>query len=166
MAQRRRRRRPITVINFTASFSLSTLVADVVISTGVLTFGEDFFAVSVDGNWALDEGDATEGPLEVGWAHGDLSVTEIGEALDSELTDPDDIIQKERSRRPVRRAGKFPVLSTNEVLNDGTPLRTRLKYSIGDGHSLVVWARNRSGANLTGSQRITCDGKLYGRWQR
>ena len=43
--------------------------------------GEDIFVISVDCMWNLRGHTASETPLEFGFAHGDLSVTEIAEAL-------------------------------------------------------------------------------------
>lgn len=162
----RRKRSNFQAIPFTGGFSLSTLVDDVIFSTGIITFGEDFYCISCDILMGMDENDELEGPITVGLSHGDLSVVEVAEADDASLQDPDDIIQRERARRPVRRIGKFSGATARENLNNGVPIRRRLGFSVGDGHSLVVWARNRSGANLTGSMRVTHDGVLYGRWQR
>ncbi len=163
---RKRRRSGYQAISFTGGFSLSTLVDDVVLSTGILTFGEDFYCFSADLNFGLDENDELEGPITVGLAHGDLSVVEVAEADDASLTDPDDIIQRERARRPVRRVGKFSGATARENLNHGVNIRRKIGFSVGDGHSMIAWARNRSGVNLTGSMRLTFDGVLYGRWQR
>ncbi len=129
-------------------------------------FGEDIFVISIDGQWAMLDHTGGEGPIEVGFSHGDLSTTEIAECLVAELTDPDDIIQKERSRRPVRRAGTFHGLQAVETLNDGKPIRTQMKISIGNGHDVGIWAANRDAATLTTGTVIVCDGTLYGRWQR
>lgn len=143
--------------------------ADEAIVKNALTgsnFGEDFFVVSVIASWAERGGTVGEGPITVGVAHGDLTETEIAEWSVAELTDPDDIIQKERSRRPARKVGAFPGLAANEVLNHGDQIRTGVKFSIGDGHAIVAWAANRSGAPLTTGMVIDINGVIYGRWQR
>jgi len=155
-------------IPFTAQLALSTLGDAVVLKGTVLSgnFGRDFFAISCEGYWSLRGGTAGEGPITVGYAHDDLAVGEIAENLVAEPLDPDDIIAQERSRRPVRKSGKFPGLATNESLNDGKKIRNRLRFSIGSGHALAFWAQNNSGAALTGGQVIDIDGVLYGRWVR
>ncbi len=138
----------------------------VVLASDVLTFGEDIFVISIDASWAITNPTVGEGPLEVGWAHGDLTVAEIAEALDAEVTDPDDIIAGERARRPVRRVGKFACLLSDEVLFNGRVERQLMKISIGDSHTLKMWGRNRSGAIFANGPSIQVDGVIYGRWQR
>ncbi len=163
----RKRQKGFVVIPFTASVALSTLNDTIVLSDVIITMGEDLFIISVDALWTIHGLTAGDTPIDVGFSHGDLTVTEIGEALDANLSDPDDIIQKERSRRPVRRAGTFAGSTATEfVLNDGKTVRTRVKFSVGDGHSFRNWARNISGANLQTGAVLQCNGKLFGRWQR
>ncbi len=171
MARKRRsskRRSRLVAIPFTARLTLSTLAASTVIKVSSLgnAFGEDFYCHSVFANYTLRGGTAGEGPISVGYTHGDLSVTEVLEAITAELTDPDDIIAKERSRRSVRKTGAFPGLLASETLQDGKMIRTGLKISVGDTHKLDFWALNNSGSVLTGGQIIEVDGVLYGRWQR
>ncbi len=155
-------------IPFEAEQDIGALTNGTVLSFGMLpaTLGEDFFLVGVKATWAVRSQTTAEGPLVVGFAHSDLSVGEVAEALDASVTDPDDIIANERSRRPVRRVGKFPGLSTDEVLNDGLSVITRAKFSVGDGFNVSAFAQNRSGATLTTGTTVVIDGLLYGRWQR
>ncbi len=164
--KRSKRRKGFQAINFSGALALSTLADDTVLSGGFFTLGEDFFIISMDTLCALRGLTAGEGPIHVGFAHGDLSVGEVEEALQAEVTDPDDIIARERGRRPVRPFGVFPGLNTNEALNDGVPLRKKIKLSIGDGHIPSFYAANRSGAALTTGAIIEFVGTLYGRWQR
>ncbi len=161
-------RKNFVAIPFTGQFALSTLLTDVVL-TGPLfssVFGEDIFIISVDCLWALRGHTAGETPLEFGFAHGDLSVTEIAEALNAELTDPDDIIAKERARRPVRRVGTFGGSIADPVFNDGNSKRSTIKFSVGDGFALNAYLLNNSGATLTTGGILEFAGTLYGRWQR
>lgn len=164
----RRRKRNFVAIPFSATITLGTLGSTIVVAEDALgaALGEDIYMISVKANYTLLGHTATEGPIHVGFAHDDLSVTEIGEALDAELTDPDDIIQRERARRPVRRVGSFPCLSTNEALNDGVEVKTPLKFSVGDGHNLSCWARSYHASNLTTGSKVKIDGTIFGRWQR
>ncbi len=165
---RKRSRRGFQAIPFTAIITLGTATDGTVVQSAVIAFGEDFFVISADAVWTLRDGDAGEGPIDLGWNHGDLSVAEIAEALDAELSDPDDIIARERARRPVRRAGTvIPKVAGEDVqLNNGVKIRTRMKFSVGDGHTLDVYGRNRSGGSLAGGMTVVVDGTVYGRWQR
>ncbi len=161
----------MVVIPFQTEVTLATLANNAAISVAAITFGEDLFILSIDATWTLISLDVGETPIAVGFSHGDLSDAEVVEALQAALSDPDDIIAKERSRRPVRHSGNLAegsaISGADVPLEDGHVVRTRMKFSIGDGHSLDIWAQNRSGAaNLTGGMIVKCEGKIYGRWQR
>ncbi len=163
----RRRRGPRMVwIPINGSIALGALTGGTVIATAEITFGEDFFLVGTKLTWTLRGLTGGEVPITVGFAHGDLTVAEVTEALDAELSDPDDIITKEQSRRPVRMVGAFNDSTTDQELNNGTPVRRVAKFSIGDGHSFNIWARNQSGATLTTGSTVQANGHIYGRWQR
>lgn len=163
----RRRRKGFVAIPFRTTLTLGTLGAATVFTNALFpAFGEDFFAISADIGWSMRGHTAAEGPLYVGLAHGDYTEPEILENLQAELTDPDDKVAQEHSRRQVRRVGVFEGLETHETLNDGRPIRTQIKISIGDGFSLNGYAFNESGAALTTGTIIVLDGILYGRWQR
>lgn len=131
-----------------------------------MTFGEDFYWISATGSWSIRDLTAGEGPIAVGINHGDLTVAEIAEALDADLSDPDDIIAKERSRRPVRKTGQFSGIGEAEVLNNGIKVTTPARFSVGDTHTPDFWARNLSGGSLTTGAVVAFDGILTGRWQR
>jgi len=147
---------------------LGTLADNTVVKTGLTpaAFGEDLFVISVDANWAIHDATPGDAPLEIGFNHGDLSVGEVEEALTAELTDPDDIIAKERARRPVRRAGQFILIAASESLNDGRLLRTKCKFSVGDGHFLEGFVANHSGSAMTTGAICEIGGTIFGRWQR
>lgn len=152
-------------IPFTGQLALLTLATDVVLTGAIIgNFLRSFFGISVDCTWALRGGTNTEGPIQVGFAHSDLSVSEVAEALSAEVVDPSDIIARERSRRPVRRSGVFPGISTQGVLNDGKVIRTKLKFSMSIAKTLNIWALNQSGATLTTGAVLEVQGVIYGRW--
>ncbi len=162
-------RQGFVAIPFNSSIALSTLANNTVLSTALFgsAFGEDIFIISIDSTWHIDALTDGQGPIDVGFAHSDLTVDEVSEALSAELTDPDDIIQKERARRPVRRSGIFHgKVGGNESLNDGKPIRTKMKFSVGDGHQINFWQQNLSGATLTTGATVRVSGTIFGRWQR
>lgn len=166
---RKSRNKNFVAIPFDMSISLGTLANGSTIFGDVLgsALGEDLYLISIDATWTLQDAVATEGPLAFGFSHDDLTGTEVTECLGAELTDPDDIIAKERARRPVRRAGVFHSLSTNEAVNDGMPVRTKCKFSVGDGHNIHAWVYNQSGGALTvGNAIVNILGTVYGSWQR
>ncbi len=167
-SRKRKSRRGFVAIPYDTSLTLSMLADQSVLKQTLLgaNFGEDIFIISVKGSLSLRNMTVGEGPIHVGYSHSDLSVTEISEALTAELTDPDDIIAKERARRPVRKVGSFEVTTADEVFNLGIEVKTPIKFSVGDGHNLDVWVFNRSGGALTTGGVLVVHGTIFGRWQR
>ncbi len=167
--RKQRRNRNFVAIPFEVSIPLGTLGNGIVICGDLLgaDLGEDIYVLSIDGLWSIRELTAGEQPIQVGYAHKDLTVTEIKEATEAEVTDPDDIIAKERARRPVRRAGVFAKgAEVDYTLAHGEHIRTKMKFSVGNGHNICIWAKNKSGSTLTTGGFVQCSGTLYGRWQR
>ena len=162
------RRKNFAPIPFSSANTLLTLASGATLKSNLLagSFLEDIFVISIDCLWTIRGATTDQGPIVVGYAHGDLSNQEITDSLDANLLEPDNIIQRERSRRPVRRAGVFPLQNDDEVINNGVPLRTRCKFSVGSGHALVAWARNQGGGALSTGAVVESQGMLWGRWQR
>jgi len=161
-------RRRFAVIKFRNQLALSTLASDSLLKVTLTGLAQDFYCQSVDALWSLRDATVDQGPITIGYANGDLSVTEIIESLDSNPVSESDIVAQERARRPVRYAGQFPgAESANEdlVLNDGRMMRTKLAIMLNEGVELEGWARNESGAALTGSAVIEVRGKIYGYWK-
>ncbi len=161
-----RKGKGFVAIPFEQSLPLSTLGNDVVVAADILgaDFARDFYGISIDSAWGMAGHTAAEGSISVGFAHNDLSVAEIAENLVAEITDPSDIIARERARRPVRKVGKFIGQEVAEQLFDGVMRRTKLKFPIGEGHGLAMWAVNRSGAAFSTGTNMIVEGVLYGRW--
>ncbi len=160
-----RRRSKLAVINVSESLALLTLADNAVLGSDSDPFGREFFAISADLYWNISGMTAGQGPVVVGCAHNDYTDVEVAENLNTTgMEDPGDLPAKEQGRRLVRRAGQFSVVSTDEVLNDGKPVRTRLGFVITDGFSLAFWAQNKSDAPLTTGGILNVQGKIYGRW--
>ncbi len=169
MAKKRRsRRRGFVAIPFSTALLLSTLADNAVLDVSLLSndnLDEDIYIMSIDGYWALDSGTVGEGPLIVGYAHGDLTEAEVAEALDVSPRSPGDIVANERARRPVRRAGQFAGAAALEVLNDGKAIRTKVRFAVENGKAINLFVSNRSGGTLTDGTRIRLQGTIYARWQ-
>ena len=166
--KRRGRSRGFVAIPFSGTISLSNLANNSVASADLLSsvLDEDFFCISADINWGRRSATVGEGPVLVGVAHNVYSGTEVAEKLAAEQSGPDDLITIERARRKVRLAGSFAGQVADEALNDGKPIRTTVKWSVGDGQNLSCFCVNRSGSALTSGSIIAFDGTAYGRWQR
>lgn len=167
-AFRKVRRKGFQVMSYAVQMALGNLNDETVIAVDVFSnpFGEDFFCISADVYCGMRDHTIGQGPIQVGVAHGDYSTTEIADRIDLELTDPDDLVQRERMFAKIRDIGMFHGLSTHETLAAGEKIRVPLKFSVGDAHDLIFWARNKDGNALTTGSVIEFFGKLYGRWQR
>lgn len=150
---------------FEGDMALTTLGTDQLLSGTLTNFGTTKVqCISADCYWSYDGLTAGEGPLRVGFNNSDLTDDQCEEALDAAPTSQADIILMERTKRPVREAGRFAGLSTNEVLNDGVAVRTRLGFVLDEGAELDFWVRNEGEAALTTGSRMKVSGKLYMRW--
>ncbi len=149
-----------------ATLSLGALANDATVSSALTALGvTEAYVISADLTYALKGLTGEEGPLRVGLANDDLSVTEINEKLDARPTSQADIVAMERSRRPVRDAGTFGGQTPESVLNEGLPIRTTCKFHLAEGKELAVWIRNKSGATLTTGAVLQVSGTMYMRWQ-
>ncbi len=163
---RSRNRKGFFAMPYSASLPLGTLANEVVVkvNTHASSFTRDAYLISVDQYTSLHNNTAEEGPYQLGFAHGDLTVTEIKESLEAEPIDPSDIIAREQMRRPVRKMGMLPGLLASEVLKNGEVTRTKLRFALGK-KALVFWTKNRGDtANLTTGTLIKISGTIYGRW--
>ncbi len=154
-------------VRFTISVDIGAL-ADGVVQVNSLLPGdlaEDLFAMSVHATWTIRNATAGMGPVEFGYVHDDYTATEVSECILSAVTDPNNLIQVERSRRFVRRVGSFRGFQTEEEINDGRLMKTKIKWTIHDGHDLGVWLQNQTGATIPGNPIVEVSGTIWGRWR-
>ncbi len=161
----RGRRSPLVVLKVFQKSTLGTL-ADNTVTTQTLipSFTNKFFVISTDLTYAVLNLTAGEGPLSVGIVHGGYTVAQILEGLDASQEGPDDLIAIEQGRRKIRDAGTFSGNETEETLNDGQPIRTKVRFSVGIASDLDAFLVNRSGGPLTTGASWTVTGKIYGKW--
>ncbi len=166
MAKHGRKGRRYLAVPFSVNLALGTLAAAAVIKIDLLgaNFLNRAWLMSSTASWAIDGLTAGEGPIEVGYNHGDLDVTEIAECLDAEVVDPSNIIARERASRPVRRVGIFAGVGVDENLWNGMERKRKLSFPVNSGHAVQVWARNRTESSLTTGGRVRVQGTLYLRW--
>lgn len=144
------------------TMSLATLAAGDVISQAFGgTLNERRVITSLVGLWSLRNLTAGQGPVEVGVAHSDYTAAEIEECLENLGSwDEGDLIAEEQTRRKVRMIGAFSGETTDETLNDGKPIRTKLNWVVASGDTLQVWAWNRDSGTLTTGSQVVLDGHL------
>lgn len=142
--------------------TLSTLGPATVISDPVDdTVIEEAFVSSVDATWSIkgyDQSQATAGPVSCGWAHSDYTSAEIEEWIESQGSwDQGDLRSQEIAKRKIKWVGTFEadIASGNlsiVTLNDGRPIKTKLRWMLSTGQTLRMWAYNTGAAALdTGS---------------
>ncbi len=158
-----RRRFNLRRVNTTAGITLGTLANVTVVSSNLIGASDAAYRMmSVKTVWSIKNNTAGEGPITFGYAHGDYSVTEIKEAIESGASiSPGDKIAQEKNNRLVRVVGQFSGFAAEEIFNDGKPLHTRLNWFIPIGKTVLVFAYNDSGAALTTGGIIDVTGPLW-----
>ncbi len=158
---RGKRRYTLRAVNITPALALSTLAALTVITTGLTgTSDAQYRLVTSQLTWLMDGMAAGDGPITVGYAHNDYTVTEIKEALESANSiSPGDKVAQERNNRLVRKVGVLSAESPE--LNDGKPIKTRLNWAIQIGSAVNLFAYNDSGATLSTGANLNTMGTLW-----
>ncbi len=157
----RRRRFNLRRARMTPELALATLASDTVLTaltTGVAT--DTYRAMIAKATWALRGLTEGEGPITVGYAHSDYSVTEIKECLEAFNIDVGDKVSQEQADRLVRIVGTFPS-SANSELNDGKPISTKLNWRIAIGQQVNIFAYNEDTAALQTGAVLHAQGSMW-----
>ncbi len=142
--------------------ALSTLATSTLLSGSMSVVNERTYAASAWLQWSIRGLTAGEGPIRVGLAHGDYSDAEIEAVLEAtDSWNEGNLVAQEVARRKVREVGVFSGESTDEVLNDGKPIKTALRWILLQGQTLKVWAYNASGATLTTGAVVGAAGHVW-----
>ncbi len=161
---RRRSSARFRAVPFTIQLATGALAAEAVIKVDCFSSNStrDSYIMSIDYSAALRDHTAGEGPLEIGFAHSDYTVTEIKEALEAGASfDPGNKVAQEQARRLVRSAGLFSGASAFDSLYDGRPKRRKIGFLVSQGFNLAFWIKNRDGAALTGGGIVEIQGTAY-----
>ncbi len=115
----------------------------------------------MDGIWTLDNLPSGDGPVVVGYAHSDYSVTEIKEALEAGSSiSVGNMVSQEHANRLVRKVGTF--VEAEAPLNNGMPIKTRLNWLIPIGKEVNVFAFNDHAADaLATGSILTFNGNMW-----
>ncbi len=162
--RRNRSKKNFVAIRFAKTLALSTLASATVLKGAIITPTRDLFIISVDAVYGKKGGTPGEGPLEVGYSHGDYTVAEIKENLVVDMSDPGDKIAYEQGRRLVRVAGAYQQITEDEVIDNGRTFRKRIGFQVNEDKSFDLWARNNTSAALTTGTTYLVTGTIYGRW--
>lgn len=168
LAKRRPRRRAKVnwvVSRVNMSLGLGTLADNTALKAALCSLGPGSYRchwTHFEGFISIDGLTVGQGPIVVGVALDDYTVTEIKECLEADPTGTD-LIEAEKSRRKVREWGIFVGANAQEWLNnDATMRKHRIKFTDEGGSSPDLFAYNDSGAALTTGATIVVNGKLYG----
>ncbi len=156
-----RRRMNLRRVRVTPEIALATLASDTAITTALTGNSTvPYRAMSVIATWAVAGITVTEGPITLGLAHSDYSVTEIKEALEAGASiDPGNKIANEQSNRLIRIVG---VVDENApTLNNGRTIKTRLNWAISIGQAVNMFAFNEDTASLSTGAKFTLTGNLW-----
>lgn len=158
----KRSRAGFRTIRVDTSLALGALASLDVIGANIMTnnFDRDVFVISSDLMCSLRGNTAGDGPLEIGLAQ-EYTDAEIEECLEATPEFTSDPIQTEKSRRKVRSIGMFPGLNTEEVLKNGEPVRTKCRFTVGNGYNIKLWAYNRDGSTRATGGAVAISGNLY-----
>lgn len=150
------------MVRVTGARALSTLGSQTAVTTALTGASTDSYRCrSINASWTIDGLTAGEGPITVGYAHSDYSVTEIKECLDAQAAiSRGNKTAQEQANRLVRVVG---VLSeSNGMLNDGKPISTKLNWFMAIGTTVQMFAFNEDASTaLTTGGNIHCIGKMH-----
>ncbi len=104
--------------------------------------------------------DAGDGPITVGYAHGDYTVTEIKECIEAQGSiNPSDKIANERANRLVRIVGA--ITPSRTTLNDGKPIKTRLNWLVNPSTNVDIFAYNDNQNGMTTGSVMHYTGSMW-----
>ncbi len=148
-------------VRFTKSLALSTLGSLIVIPL-TLTGAADgaYRCVSVSVSWSIVGMTAGDGPIVCGFNHSDYTVTEIKECL--EISNSISVglkVEQEKANRWVRPVGSLE--ESQDDLNDGRPIKTRLNWLMPIGKSVEMFAFNTGVAGMNTGAVLKCTGSMW-----
>ena len=160
--KRRSRRFNLRRVRLTPELNLGTLASDTAITNSVQggTSTNAMLIASIIATWNLNGLTAQEGPITVGYAHPDYSVTEIKECLEAAAAiDLGDKVAQERANRLIRIVGTLD--QENDVLNNGLPVKTKLNWKLPAGQTPNMFAFNEQTGSLTTGATIKLAGNMW-----
>ncbi len=158
---RRRRRFNLRQVRVTPELALATLASDTALVVGMTGVAVNSYRCrSIKGVWNKRLATAGEGPITVGFAHSDYSVTEIKECLETLNIDPGNKVAQERAKRLIRIVGTFGS-NANEALNDGKPISTKLNWLITEAFQVNFFVFNDDTVALTTGSLVNFTGNMW-----
>ncbi len=123
---------------------------------------EEAFLLSMEALWSTEGFTVGEGPIFVGIAHSDYTDAEIEEVIENTGSwSRGNKIAQEMAKRLIRTVGVFPLISSEETLNDGVKIKTTIKWPATTGQTLKMWAYNRGTNPLTTGGQVHAQGHVW-----
>ncbi len=155
-----KRRFNLRAVRHSSATNLGALASAIVTLAAVYGNADGAYRImSSSATWSLKNHTAGEGPLQVGYAHGSYTVTQIKEFIESSSSiSIGTKLAGEQSNRLIRLIGTFSGNFAEETLNDGRPIKTRLNWAIPIGTNFNFFIYNDSGATLTTGSSVDVTG--------
>ncbi len=162
-SKRQRRRTPVKKLKISEVSDLGALGAGSIFAEDYDdSVSEKMFLLSIEATFALGEHTPDQGPITFGVAHSDYTSAEITEWFAATNNwDTGNKVAQEFARRKIRQVGTFSGALAQEVLNDGRPIKTRLRFGLESGQTLQTWAINEDTSTLTTGTRISTNGQIW-----
>ncbi len=159
----KRRRFNLRRVRYSTELALSTLGSDTALLVSITGVGDaQYRMITMKGTWNISSDTAGDGPVTVGYAHSDYSVTEVKECLEAfAAIAQGDKIANERANRLIRTVGTFRLQGNGDFLNDGKPLSTKLNWLIAVGDSVNMFVFNESTSALTTGATVNHQGDCW-----
>lgn len=145
--------------------ALATLAKDALLASVLgASPGEEMWLKLARFTWTIKGITAGDGPWLVGVAHEDYSNAEIEEYLEAAAQwDIGDKIAQEQSARKIRVVGLLHGpggTDVGEVLNNGNPIDTPLRFKVQEDQSLKIWVLNK-GVTMTTGAILIVNGNVF-----
>ncbi len=134
--------------NINETLSLGTLASETLVAANFDESPEETTLISsIVATWSIDLLTAGQGPILVGVAHSDYSDAEIEAVIENLASwDQGSKVEQEIAKRLVRKIGTIVSVggTSDAVLNEGKPIKTKLNWRLNTGDTLKIWAYNLS----------------------
>ncbi len=159
----RKRRRGVIMLKISETAALGTLGSGSAFKDNFdSTVVDSVFLLSIEAAWSYGEHTPDQGPIPFGVAHSDYSAAEIGEWFAATgAWDKGDKVAQEHARRKIRQVGVFDGALAQGALNNGQPIKTKLKFGLAPGDTLAWWAVNQDTSVLTTGTLLQAEGMVW-----
>ncbi len=163
LAKKGGRKFTLRAVRVTSTVTVGNVLAQIAVTGALLGTADGAYRlISCKNTWSMTNNTAGDGSLVVGYAHGDYTVTEIKEFIESASSiNIGNKIANEQSNRLIRIVGTFPGLLTEEVLNDGKPIHTKLNWAIPIGTGVNAFVYNDDGAQRSTGAGVRQNGTVW-----